>query len=63
MTQNAHLTDIHVQDPTGPGEIGVNPVEVVTETNYIQINTKYLTGDPQSYVGIVGTDSNIVRIP
>lgn len=45
--------------PTSAGQIGVNPVDIVeTKTNWIGVDTAFLTQDPNGYVGAIGPNTD-----
>lgn len=47
--------------PTAADQIGVNPVDVTeTKTNWIGVDTAYLTQDPASYVGSIGPNTDML---
>lgn len=47
--------------PNAAGQIGINPVNIVeTQSNWVGVNTEYLTLDPASYVGSIGPNTDVL---
>lgn len=47
--------------PTTPGQIGINPVDLVeTQSVWTAVNTEYLTKDPSSYIGPIGSNTDVL---
>lgn len=45
--------------PTRAGQIGVNPVDITeTKTNWIGVDTAFLTEDPSMYIGPIGPNTD-----
>ena len=47
--------------PTTLGQIRINPVGLVeTKSVWIGVNTEYLTQDPSSYIGPIGSNTDVL---